>query len=207
MSDSTAILTEKLMLRRERRLIDLLLAAASYPAGNDNTLNAGARWSNYPSATSDPSATVALGRALIAQTGHQANTMILPSAVYEIAREHPKVTDKIKYVQVGVITPALLSNLWDIKNIIIAGGIENAAIQGQPDNLQFMWGKNIWIGYVAPRAALRQASWGYHLQSQALQTERWRDDERKGEVIRVSYKDVPKLITPSAGCIFRSVIL
>jgi hypothetical protein len=207
MSDSTTIITEKLQIRREKRLVTVLQAAGSYDAGADVTLAGVDQWSDFASATSDPADDVSLARSVIfGKIAQKPNLMVLPRQVYEKLREHPKILDRIKYVQVGVITPQLLGNLFDIENVLVTGAIENTANEAQADVLSYLWGKHVYIGYVTPRPALRTPSWGYHLQSQPLQTERWRDEERKGEVIRVSYKDVPKLVTKSAGYIIRSAV-
>lgn len=207
MADSAQIIAEKLMIRREKRLAAVLDDAGSYEAGADVSIVLANRWDNYTSATSDPSADVAAARAKInAMTGKSPNVMVLPRQVYEKVREHPKVMERIKYTQVGVITPQLLQTLWDIEKVIVAGGIENTAIEGQADSLAYIWGKQVYFGVVAARPGLRQISWGYHIQSQAMQTDRWRDEERKGDVIRTSYKDVPKLVTKAAGYIARTVI-
>lgn len=207
MADSASMLTEKLMIRREKRLAAVLNDAASYLGGMDIPLAVADRWDNFSSATSDPSDDVALARGLIhAQIGKGPNVMVLPTQIYEKVREHPKVMDRIKYTQVGVITPQLLQTLFDIERVIVSGGIENTANEGQADSLSYIWGKSVYIGYVAPRPALRQMSWGYHIQSQALVTDRWRDEERKGDVVRVSFKDVPKLVTKGAGFRYTTVI-
>jgi hypothetical protein len=207
MADSASIIAEKLMIRREKRLAAVLLASGTYGAGADVNIAVAERWDNYTSATSDPSVDVASARAKInSMTGKSPNVMVLPRMVYEKAREHPKVLERIKYTQIGVITPDLLATLWDIPKIIVAGGIENTALEGQSDVLSYIWGKQIFFGYVAPRPGLKQLSWGYHIQSQAMLTDRWRDEERKGDVIRTSYKDVPKLVSQGAGYIARTVI-
>lgn len=207
MADSAAILAEKLMIRREKRLYDLLNASSTYDSGAIVNVASGNRWDDFTSASSDPTEDVATARSTIfGKIGMSPNTMVLPRQVYEAVREHPTVLDRIKYTQVGVITPQLLATLFDIQNVIVAGGIENTAKEGQAASLSSIWGKQVYIGYVAPRPGLRMASWGYHLQSQAMLTDRWRDEERKGDVIRNSYKDVPKLVTKSAGYLLRTVI-
>ena len=207
MSDSARIIAEKLMIRRELRLATILQAAATYPAGHSVSLAVADRWDNFGSADSDPNDDVADARVQIfSQIAQKPNLMVLPREVFEKVREHPLVIDRIKYTQVGVITAELLANLFDIKRVIVTGAIENTANEGQADALSFIWGKNVFIGWVTETAALRQPSWGYHLQSQAMQTERWRDEERKGQTLRTSYKDIPELVTPAAGFIIRTVI-
>ncbi len=207
MSDATMIIAEKLMVRREIRLADILKAAGTYPAGHSVTLAGVTQWSDFTSATSDPNLNIATARKQIfSQTAKVPNTLVLPREVYEIVREHPKVLDRIKYTQVGVLTPELLATLFDVEKVIISGGLENTANEADAAALSFIWGKNVYLGYVAPRPSLKTASWGYHLESKKMTTERWRDDERQGETVRTHYKDVPKLVTPGAGYIIRDAV-
>lgn len=207
MADTTSMLTEKLSLRREKRLADTLSTLANFDATAQPTLGAGDQWSNFASATSDPNEDVATARSEIyGKIFRQPNLMILPYEVYEKVREHPKVTDRIKYTQMAVVTAGLLGSLWDIDNVVIAGGGENTAAEGQTPSLSYVWGKKCWLGYVTPRPSLRSPSWGYHIASQKQTVERWRDDERKGDVIRVSQKESPTLVTKSAGYIIQDVI-
>ena len=207
MADAAMIIAEKLMIRREKRLATTLQTLANYDADAQPALALADQWDNFTSSDSDPNQDVANARTIIfKKTFRKPNLMVLPREIYERVREHPKVIERIKYTQVGVLTPQLLSTLWDIDEVVIAGGGENTANEGQADVLSYIWGKNVYIGYVTPRAGLKQPSWGYHLQSQAMQTERWRDDERKGDVVRTSYKDTPELVTKSAGYIIQTAI-
>lgn len=205
--DSAEILAEKLLLRRELRLATVLQAVGTYPAGHSVTLALADRWDNFTSASSDPNDDMSTARSQIyGQIAQKPNLMVIPREVFEKLREHPRVMDRIKYTQVGVLTPELLGNLFDIENVLIAGALQNTANEAQADSLSFVWGKSVFVGWTTRRAALRQPSWGYHLQSQAMQSERWRDEERKGQVVRNSFEDVPQLVTPRAGYIIRSVI-
>ena len=207
MSDTTAIIAEKMMIRREKRLAAELQDLTNYLAGSQPALAVADRWDNFSSSTSDPADDVSTARSTIySQTGRVPNIMVIPREVYEKLREHPLVVDRIKYTQTGVVTAELLAGLFDIERVVIAGAIENTANEEQADSLSFIWGKRVYFGWVTASASLRQPSWGYHIQSQAMLTERWRDEERKGEMIRTSYKDTPKLVTKGAGYTILTVI-
>lgn len=205
--DTTTILTEKLMLRREKRLADILQTAANYDADKKPTLVLATQWDNYTSATSDPAKDVATARLAIAKAvGKKINLMLLPNEVFEKLREHPLIIDRVKYTKTGIINVTDLEALFDIERIIVTDAIENTANEGQADVLGFIWGKNVYMGYVTKTATLRSPSWGYHIQSQKMLTERWKEEERKGDMLRVSYEDVPKLVTQSAGYIIQSAV-
>lgn len=206
-ADSVEITTEKMKLRREKRLVTALTTLANYDAGAQPILAAADQWDNYTSANSDPNQDIATARTVIfGKIFKKPNVCVLPYSVYEQAREHPKILERIKYVNEAILTPQILARLWDIDEVIVAGAGENTADEGLPDSIAFMWGKNVYLGFRAPRPKLKMPSWGYHIQSQPFLVERWRKEELKGDAVRVSYKDVPKLVTKSAGYIIQSAI-
>jgi hypothetical protein len=199
-TDTTEILTEKLLIRRELNLANMLTSTGNYDSDAHPTLAVASQWDNYASAVSDPNADIAtIRRTVFKKTFMHVNTIVLPYAVYEVVREHPKVLERIKYTQRAIITPDILADLWDIENVIVAGSGQNTANEGQVDSLSYIWGNNVLAGYVEKSPRLKRPSWGYHIQSQPLMVERFRDDERKGEVVRPSFKEIPKIVTQAAG--------
>jgi hypothetical protein len=205
--DTTEILTEKMLIRREKRLVTFLSDLANYDADAQPVLAGATQWSDYASATSDPNGDISTARGIVfKKTFKKANLIVLPRLVYEKVREHPKIVDRIKYSQVGVVTTDLLAQLWDIENVVVAGSGENTAVEGAADVLAFIWPKHVFIGYVNPRPAKKNPSWGYRFESQPHMVDRWRDDPRKGEIVRVSSKDTFELVTKAAGYTVRAAI-
>lgn len=205
--DTVEILAEKLLLRREKSLATLLTTSGTFDSDARPTIAAAGQWNNYSSATSDPTLDVLTGRKTIYnKIFMRANTIVLPYNVYETVREHPKILEKIKYVSEAIVTESILARLWGVSQVIVAGAGENTALEGAADVLAQMWGKNAWMGFVEPRPRLKRPSWGYHFQSQRMLTERWRDDPRKGEVYRDSFKEIAKVVTKAAGYWLQTVI-
>jgi hypothetical protein len=200
MADSTEIMTEKMLIRREKRLATILTTSGNFDADARPTLGAADQWSNYGSTDSDPNEDIATARKVVyKKTFMRPNIVVLPYEVYETVREHPRVIDRVKYVDRAIITAEILASLWDVEQVIIAGAGENTAVEGAADSLSYVWGKNAWVGFRAPSPKLKMPSWGYHICSQNLQVDRWRDDPRKGEMVRVSFKEVPKKVAQGAG--------
>lgn len=206
-SDTTEIVTEKLLIGREKALATILTTSGNFDSDARPALGASARWNNYASTASDPNVDVQTARKVVyKKTFMRPNTIVLPYEVYESAREHPKVLERIKYVSEAIVTPAVLARLWDVQRVVIAGTGENTANEGQTDSLSYIWGKNAWMGFVEPTPRLRRPSWGYRIASQDMLVERWRDNERKGEMLRVSHKEIHKIVTPSAGYWIQTII-
>lgn len=199
-SDTTETITEKLLIRREKKLATLLTTTGTFDSDARPALAAAQRWDNYASSSSDPNIDIQTGRKTIFQKlFRKANTLILPYIVYETVREHPKVMERVKYVSEAIVDTGVLARLWNVDRVIIAGSGENTAKEGQADALAQIWGKNAWLGYVEPRPRRKRPSWGYCFQSQKMLVERWRDNPRKGEMLRVSYKEIHKVVTSGAG--------
>lgn len=206
-TDTTEALTEKLLIRREKKLATIMTTTGSFDSDARPALAAAQRWNNYASSSSDPNVDVQTGRKTIFQKiFRKANTLILPYLVYETVREHPKVMERIKYVQRAIIDTDVLAALWNVERVIVAGSGENTAKEGQTDVLAQIWGKNAWLGYVEPRPRKKRPSWGYCFQSQKSLAERWRDNPRKGEMLRISYKEIHKVVTASAGYWIQTII-
>lgn len=210
MADTASTLTEKLMIRLEKRLAGVLQTVGNYDADARPDISASAsdQWDNFGSADSDPLEDIANGRQIVAKKiFRRPNLVFMSREVFEILKEHPKIIERIKYTQRGLLTPDILASLFDVDRVLIAGGGENTAIEGAADSLAYIWGKHCFLGWVTPSASLRSPSWGYHLMSQRLLAERWRDDPRKGEMLRVSMKETPKVVTQEAGYFLQNVIV
>lgn len=206
-SDTTEILTEKMLLRREQLLATILTTSGNFDADARPALGAAARWNNYSSVSSDPNQDIQLARKTIyKKTFMKPNVVVLPYEVYETVREHPKIFERIKYVTEAIVDTAVLAKLWNVDRVVVAGSGQNTANEGQADALSYIWGKNVWVGFVEPTPRLRRPSWGYAIRSQNMLVERWRDNPRKGEMIRVSYKEIHKIVTPGAGYWIQTVI-
>lgn len=207
MMDTTEVVTEKLLLRREKKLATLLTTTGTFDSDARPAIGAAGRWDNYGSSTSDPNIDIQTGRKTIfGKLFRKPNTLVLPYLVYETVREHPKVLERVKYVSEAVVDAGILARLWNVENVVIAGTGENTAIEGQADVLAQIWGKNAWLGYVEPRPGRRRMSWGYAFRSQNMLAERWRDNPRKGEMLRISYKEIHKVVTSGAGYWMQTVI-
>jgi hypothetical protein len=207
-TDTVESLSERLMIRREDRLKTILIDFTNnFDSDARPILAAGKKWDDVTSAASDPNRDIREARQTIRKKIFRApNIIILSNDAFEAAREHPKVLDRIKFTQRGVVSADILASLWDVERVLVAGAGKNSGTEGAADSLGFIWPDNVWVGWVTRRASLRTPSWGYHFQSQDMLVERWRDDERKGDVFRNSFEEIAKLVTKSAGFVHRNVI-
>ena len=170
----------------------------------EKVLDPGAGWD---SATSDPIADAQEARLTVfEQCQRRANVMVLPYHVYEALRNHEAVLDRIKYSALGTVTADLLAQVFDVDRVLVPRCHVNRAAKGQEPSVEPVWGSAAYFMHVAPRPGLKQVTlantfvWnGMPGSTDGVVVERWRDNGRKADMIRVQkYYDM-KLIAPGAG--------
>lgn len=150
---ATEYLTNLVQLAREARAAGLVFNAASYPAGQVQTLAGTSQWSD--TANSDPVA--AIGDALdvpvmrpnIAVVGQQAWTKL---------RRHPKLVQAIKNTNqgAGMISRQEFAEFFELQELQVGASFVNTAKRGQAVALSRVWGKHMSLIY-RDRAAGPQA--------------------------------------------------
>jgi len=197
--DGTELVTSKIMLRREQRIQVLVTTVANFAAGLSTTLAGGDQWSAF--ATSVPIADLKTGlRAVHAQLFMEPNLAVIPYEVMSQLEDHPDFIERIKYSMPGVITADIIASVVGLQNIIVPGlGFDSSGNPGGTPTLAYLWGKDVVLAWVPPRAGLKVPAFGYEFvwrypggQSQVV--ERWRSNERKSDIVRVSRRYDLKLI-------------
>lgn len=197
--------TDALLIGREVEAATLAITVGTYPGGSTTALAGGARWDT---ATGDPVSDVETGKEKIRSlTGSRPNTLILPSSIYAKARLNPTVTDRIKYTSLGVLTPDLLKQLWDIPNVVIADAVQNTAALGQTAVTADVWGKNVVMAFVNPRPALRSLSFGYtFMVGPEERARRWREEAEHSDYYETSQIRTTAVVANIAGYLIQTVI-
>lgn len=201
--DTTEYITDLIMLDREKRIADLLTTAANFT--NGVTLTDTARWNDYTN--SDPIADVETGKNTIsAAIGIKPNAMVIPEEVYIQLKHHPQMLDRIKYSQKGIMNVDLLKAIFEIENIFIAASLYDINAEGQSVSLSRVWGKHVLLAFIQPRPGLKKISLGYSFHTRARQTETYREEPKKSDVIRVSEIIDEKLIAELCGYLIRTAV-
>lgn len=194
--DTTELLTEQIMLARERRVAAIVFSG-TYMTTNV-TLSGTDQWSDYTN--SDPVANITTARATInAAIGRDPNTMVISREVFDKLKDHPQVTERVKYTQLGIVTVQLLAALFEVPTILIGESLYNTAKEGQTASLSRIWGKHCLLAYIEPRPGIKKMSLGYSFASRVRQTEKYRENKIKSDIIRVSEVIDEKLVAAAAG--------
>lgn len=196
--DGTEMVTSKIMLGRERIIQTLATTAANYATGLSTTMVGGAQWSTY--ATSDPIGVMRTGKAAVhAQIFMEPNVAVVPYQVMTILEDHPDFLERIKYSERAIFSPELLASVLGFQRVVVPGVGINTAALGQASTLSYLWGKDVVLAWVPDRPGLKIPAYGYEFVWGRQAVDRWREDPRKSDVIRVSRRYDHKFVALGEG--------
>lgn len=193
--DGTELVTSKILLGREKAMKDAVTDSTQYATDMTTTLSGTAQWNDY--ANSNPIGDIKAGRrAMHANMFLEPNLAVIPYQVMAALEDHPDFIERIKYSERAVLTPELIAAVVGIPNIIVPGtGVASTAslVPG------YLWGKDVVLAYVPARPGMRVPAFAYEFvwgygggQNQVV--DRWREERRKSDVIRVSRRYDLKLV-------------
>lgn len=161
--DETDALTTHLLLGKEVGLANILQDPAIITQGK--TLSGNAQYNNRDHADSDPIGDRQdAGDALIDAIGSDANGAVMSRKVYNRLRFHAQLVRQLGFAdnRTGGLSGEELATALEVDRIYIGDALYNAAKEGQTDDIQPVWGKDlIYIKTGTP--ALRQKVLGYTL--------------------------------------------
>lgn len=183
--DGTEIVTSKIMLGRERAIQTLATTAANYATGHSITLSGTSQWNDY--ANSDPIGVLRTGKATVhSKIFTEPNTLIVPYQVMTVLEDHPDFLERIKYSERAIFSPELLASILGFTRVIVPGAGINTAALGATPTIGYLWGKDVVMAWVPPRAGLKIPAYGYEFTWRNQSVDRWREEQRRSDLIRVS---------------------
>lgn len=196
--DGTMLVTEKLLLKREFRIQTIVRTAANYPAAQTTTLAGTAQWNDI---TSDPIGVFKTAkRAIHASLFMEPNLGVIPWEVMSYLEDHPDFIERIKYTSPESVSQKLIASLIGIGELLVPGlGYDPSTPPADPTAITYMWGKDVFIGWVPRSAGMKRPAFGYEFvwrypNGQTQEATRWREANRKSDVVRVARRYDLKLI-------------
>jgi hypothetical protein len=148
--------TDLILLDREKRVADLVFAAATYATANKVTLSGDDQW-NSGAAGSDPIADI-----LGASEGMlmKPNVLVLGSQTLHGLRQNSKVVAAAypmggNAVSGGVVSMGALQDLFEVDKILVGRAYYNTAKPGQTPAYSRIWGKHAALLRIANIAGVR----------------------------------------------------
>lgn len=168
MGRATEGVTDYIMLRREKRVADLVTNAALYPAGNKLTLSGTDQWTDQTD--SDPIKNIldAIDAMWMA-----ANTITMNKAVWRALRTHPDVVKATNgnSGDTGIAARQAVAELFEVDRILVGEAKINTAKKGQTATLGELWGNHVALSYQDPNVTPKNGvSFGYTAEFSAKQT-------------------------------------
>ena len=141
--------------------------------------------------------------------GEEPNTLVLSLSVYNRLKRS-KLLQTYLYGHLNTtqggsnITPNIIADAFGIANIVIAKKSYDNAIKGKT-NVVPVWGNDyIWIGDVQGGdfmngGAGRTIIWDADSEGGLFTTDQYREEKRRGDMIRVRSNRVVKIVNPNSG--------
>lgn len=208
--DATRLINNSLLLEHEIAVAALLRNTATYPAGHSITLLAADQWDNYAGATSNP---IDILRAAIlkvqSKIGVPPNRILMGSLGVGWLENHPDVVARFSNFTLTNPDAFRMLTGFDGEFVLVGDDQYNDDdIQEATTTLVSAWGKDIVIAYVQESLSLDDLSFGKTFAQRypdgtTRPTDRWREEGRKSDLVRTSWKYDLKITSSIAGYVIK----
>ena len=208
--DAAAMTLDSLLLEHELAVAALLRNTATYPVTNTVTLAAADQWDNYAGATSNPIEIMREAFLTIsALIGRPPNVIAMGALGVSWLENHPDVV--ARFTNFNLTDPDAFRELTGFAGetvLINDDWYNDNDIQEATENLVNVWGKDVWIGYVDPALSRNNLSFGRtfaqnYPDGSTRPVDRWREEGRKSDLVRTSWKWDLKVTFSSAGYLIK----
>ena len=211
--DATELVTGSILRGHEKKVSDAVRNTANYAAGHSVTLAGAQQWDDYTggtASTSDPVGELRKGlRKIKAATGRDANLMGIPTMGVGYIENHPRVVDRFK--SFALTDEDAFRRLTGFEGrIVFLDSVYNTADNiDAAENIQSFWGKDVFLAVVDDTPGQRTRTFGKtfawpYANGETRPTDRWREEPRKSDVVRVSYRYDTKIVSNVAGYIIKT---
>jgi hypothetical protein len=225
--DAVDYIVRSIMLEHEKKVADTIRNAANYASAHKTTLTSGGtgtRWDNYALATagdvgtaySNPVANIKTAvMRIYLDTGRWPNTLVLPFDAVGVIENHPRVVARYQY------TSVFDANAWkamigipeavQFKTIVVDSKYNSADNVDATESIASLWGQDAWVGIVDPSPGQKTFTFGKtfaqtYPNGTTRPSDRWREEPRKADLVRTSYKYDLKIVSALAGYLITTAV-
>jgi len=148
--------------------------------------------------------------------GEQPNSLVLSLRNWNLIKRSQKLQaylyGYLNTTQGGSnITTGMIAEAFNLKQIIIARKTVDVALSGKAPNIQPVWGNNFMLladiqgGDFQAGGIGRTMIWDSDSEGGLFTTDTYRDEKRRGDVVRVRSNRVEKIINPNAGFLLSTI--
>lgn len=211
--DATNLVTRAIRLGHELKVSTAVRNTANYAVGNTVTLAGSQQWDDYTGGTGSTSDPVTVIRTAIRTvrnlTGRTPNMLVMPYQGIEYVENHPRVV--ARYSNFQLLDPEAFQRLSGFQGRVLeVDSVYNAADNiDAAEDIQSFWGKDVWLGIVDPGAGVNGKTFGKtfvqrYPTGDIRPIERWREIQRKTDVVRASEKYDLKVVSNVAGYLIKN---
>lgn len=211
--DATELVTRSILLGHELKAATLARNTATYPAGSTVTLAGAQQWDDYTggtASTSNPINDIMAGITKVwTLTRRRPNLLAIPAMGVRYIVNHPRVVDRFKNFELSVPDAFQILTGFEGK-IVLTDSVYNAADnEDVTESITEFWGKDVWLGISDSAPGLRTKTFGktfsqVYPDGTIRPTDRWREEPRKSDLVRVSMKYDLKVVSSVAGYLIKN---
>jgi hypothetical protein len=211
--DATRLITRSILLGHEKKASDTIRNTANYPVGSTTTLVGAQQWDDYTggtSSTSNPVTAIQTAiRVITNLTGQPPNVMVLPTLGAPYIENHPRIVDRFKNFALSIVDAYRILTGFEGQIISVNSRYNAADNVDATENITEFWGKDVWLGIITPGLSEDQISFGktfsqVYPDGSIRPTDRWREEARKSDLVRVSQKYDLKIVSAIAGYLIKN---
>jgi len=219
-ADAAALTVQGIMLAHEKKVADTIRNVANYPGANHVALTGNQQWDVYTFVTagdpysivSNPVGDIRAGMNVIySATRRWPNVLALQTQMIPIIENHPRIVDRFKHFSLS--EPDAFRTLTGFDGqIVLVDSVYNAANNyDATESIQSYWGKDVWLGIVDPTPGQKTKTFGktfaqIYPSGGTMPTDRWREEPRKADIVRNSFKYDLKIVSSNAGYLIQTAV-
>lgn len=217
-SQATEFVTDRLLIRKEVAFLGKMFKTGVWSADYTGVASAPTssqfiKWSDYDN--SNPTSVIkAAAKKILRTTGMKPNTLVLGYDVWDALSEHPIFIDRMKYTNSDPTNLSDIARYFDVEKIFVSSAVLNTGKEGQLDSFDFVLGRVMWLGYVAPAPGMFVPSAGYSFAwkgvsgglGQTVGISKFRMEHLKADRVEGEIAVSPKVVSAELGAFFTDVV-
>lgn len=216
--DAVRLITRSILLEHELKVTNLIRNTANYPVANTITLAGSQQWDNYTfvtpldeySVVSDPVGVIRAAINVIwTATRRRPNVLAIPRLGVPWIENHPRLVKRFQNFSLQQPDAFRLLTGFDGKIVLTDSIYNNSDNIDATPVLTDLWGKDVWLGIVDDTPGLLTQTFGktfaqIYPDGTTRPSDRWREEERKSDLVRTSMKYDLKIVSSIAGYLIKT---
>ena len=210
---ATVMLTQKMLIKREVEFITNFFTTGNLWTGSSDGADViGATdFTQFSNVASEPIEVFNTQMLRVeAQTGFRPNKLLVGAYTWTDLKNHPDVVDRVKYTSGGPVSKEAIAALIGVDEILVASAVRNTAAEGLSHTGSYIaGGDDALLVYTSPTPSLMMPTAGLTLNWTGLigsadgqVIERYRDEKRVSDVVRLRAAWAYKRVAPALGVFF-----